>query len=572
MGCYNYDDPVASSAGCNCTSDDILYKGTSDACTGIATDNRLTQIIGKLLTYGKTKLSTVTPSSSISVSVGVDSCGSTAQPSVKVSSVANNILSIVGDGLYAAAPAGQTISVAITPTISLTLSGAGLVTAHAKVSATAGNRLTIAGDGLFVPPLPATQTVTVGNTPTINLNLASGLITANTNLSAFAGNNLTARGDGLYVPTPVPSNVYTVNNGLTETSGLFQLGGNLIKDTTVGYFGYKLAFGDAYNYKVFQNGYGFEVHIDKGVSGYDPNGYGSIAEYFSNHLSLGIYKGNETDQPRKYLKGGVNAGISNAYITYGEGTTNDNMLAAPVDLETTSYVKVSSGRCDIKATGLYAQDIKNTKNDTVLSPQLNVLYTDENGKVNSAPFIPKVYASATLDFTTAIDPQTSDEDTFSLANVKAGDNILVNAVSINPANTSITAYIAADGVVTVRINNYSAIAVTPGSVLVNVVVFKQPVIVACVAVGIAGSQALNTVTVGTGTPYYQEMVLTGSMPVTITDIVAPAWMTIGHLNGKLQFSGYPIDTDVTAGATVSMTIANACGSIAFSQTIVVNPA
>jgi hypothetical protein len=74
----------------------------------------------------------------------------------------------------------------------------------------------------------------IADTSSIHLSFVGGLpkvLTATSKISATAGNSIVINSDGLFVPTP--STIVTADNGLNVTSGPVELGGTLIKNTTI---------------------------------------------------------------------------------------------------------------------------------------------------------------------------------------------------------------------------------------------------------------------------------------------------------------------------------------------------
>jgi hypothetical protein len=92
----------------------------------------------------------------------------------------------------------------------------------------------------------------------------------------------------------------------------------------------------------------------------------------------------------------------------------------------------------------------------------------------------------------------------------------------------------------------------------------------CVSPSVPGSPTLPDATVGV--PYTASFALAGSDPFNITNVVKPAWLNINlYQPGGAGTTVYVMlqGTPDTAGAgvTVSFDINNACGSVAFSDTI-----
>lgn len=69
-----------------------------------------------------------------------------------------------------------------------------------------------------------------------------------------------------------------------------------------------------------------------------------------------------------------------------------------------------------------------------------------------------------------------------------------------------------------------------------------------------------------GTPYYYSVLLTGTGPFILSDIIKPAWMTISITGNNIVFTGTPTDNGTF---DVSAIVTNDCGSSSFSNTITV---
>jgi hypothetical protein len=80
--------------------------------------------------------------------------------------------------------------------------------------------------------------------------------------------------------------------------------------------------------------------------------------------------------------------------------------------------------------------------------------------------------SATLDFPNTA-AQTSSDLTISVIGAVLGDAVTVGRSGTIPANATITAFVSAADTVTVRYNNYSAVAQDPASATYNVTVIKN---------------------------------------------------------------------------------------------------
>lgn len=154
------------------------------------------------------------------------------------------------------------LTVIDTSSINFTASGTDdhTLTGSVKISATSGNQISISSDGLYVPQVsvPSQTPLTVVDTSTIDFStsgtnshtltgsvLIPGLVSSDTDNQVVLGT------DGkLFVPEITLPNVVTADNGLTKIADNIQLGGALIKDTSITgnfdiYFGNKnYIFGD----------------------------------------------------------------------------------------------------------------------------------------------------------------------------------------------------------------------------------------------------------------------------------------------------------------------------------------
>jgi hypothetical protein len=87
---------------CNCTTNDVVYNGANNPCTGVTYNSKLTDVINKITTFAKTKLFSITGSKSIKATPLNTDCAKTVALEVIVSQQGDNILTLQEDGLYAA--------------------------------------------------------------------------------------------------------------------------------------------------------------------------------------------------------------------------------------------------------------------------------------------------------------------------------------------------------------------------------------------------------------------------------------------------------------------------------------
>lgn len=90
----------------------------------------------------------------------------------------------------------------------------------------------------------------------------------------------------------------------------------------------------------------------------------------------------------------------------------------------------------------------------------------------------------------------------------------------------------------------------------------------CVAVT-ASAYSLPTAMVGVA--YNQTLQLSGTAPFTLSNIITPAWLSVSVTGSFVSFIGTPASGDVGSTVPVSLTVANACGSIAESTTMIIAP-
>lgn len=85
---------------------------------------------------------------------------------------------------------------------------------------------------------------------------------------------------------------------------------------------------------------------------------------------------------------------------------------------------------------------------------------------------------------------------------------------------------------------------------------------ACVAPGITSD--LNNPSGTVGTPWLGTVVLSGSTPFTITNVIKPAWMDISIVDNVITLQGNP---EAGINQPISFDINNACGTLHFADTI-----
>lgn len=109
---------------CTCTSDDVLFKGSLNVCTGVLTDHTLTQVIYLLQTYAQNRLFDISSDSLVVTPLG-STCEKRSRIEVVPSEDEGNIFTLGSDG-YPYVPAGgegETITTEDTPTVNLSLPG-----------------------------------------------------------------------------------------------------------------------------------------------------------------------------------------------------------------------------------------------------------------------------------------------------------------------------------------------------------------------------------------------------------------------------------------------------------------
>lgn len=72
-----------------------------------------------------------------------------------------------------------------------------------------------------------------------------------------------------------------------------------------------------------------------------------------------------------------------------------------------------------------------------------------------------------------------------------------------------------------------------------------------------------------GVYYLFTVPITGTNPITLSNIVAPSWLTISVSNNVLQYSGTPSTGDVGTGINTSFNISNSCTTLPISAPITI---
>lgn len=232
---------------------------------------------------------------------------------------------LAGDIPYTPVP-DTPLTVIDTSSINFTASGTDdhTLTGSVKISATSGNQISISSDGLYVPQVsvPSQTPLTVVDTSTIdfstsgtNSHTLTGSVIIPGLISSDASNQVTTGTDGkLFVPEVILPNVVTADNGLTKIADNIQLGGALIKDTSITgnfdiYFGNKnYIFGDD-NSLIGATGIKFAHKLTKSLN--------SLSGGFSSNFKTSVFT--------------IDTGFS---LGAGTGLFNDNNL-------TTLYVNNS---------------------------------------------------------------------------------------------------------------------------------------------------------------------------------------------------------------------------------------
>lgn len=93
---YNYLPPKCPPT-CNCTTDDIPYKGISDICTGILTDQTLTEVLNRIRTYAQNRLFQI-DSESLVITPLPSSCEKRSRIEIVPSEDEDNIFTLGSDG------------------------------------------------------------------------------------------------------------------------------------------------------------------------------------------------------------------------------------------------------------------------------------------------------------------------------------------------------------------------------------------------------------------------------------------------------------------------------------------
>lgn len=86
---------------CNCTSNDVVYNGSDDTCTGVKYNSKLTEVLTKIVTFAKNKIFSIVGSKSIKATEIISNCTKSVGLEVVISNDSDNKLSIRNNGLYA---------------------------------------------------------------------------------------------------------------------------------------------------------------------------------------------------------------------------------------------------------------------------------------------------------------------------------------------------------------------------------------------------------------------------------------------------------------------------------------
>jgi len=381
------------------------------------------------------------------------------------------------DGFICNINAVQTPLTAIdSPSIDLTAWGTlkHTLQADVNISAASGNTLAILGDGLYVSQAGSQVPITPIDSNSVNLTAFGTLdhtLQADVNVSSASGNTLSVLGDGLYVETGA---VDTADNGLTKTGNNIQLGGSLLKETSIQALSYPLnLLTNSSHFNITDGSYNFNI-----IDGLAPSNFETRFIIGAQGTVLQTTTNGNAALISYYIDNFISSGGSESLIASHYPTT-DNILNPPpaIDPNLTSYVKTSlsgpgsTGLIELYSKNVVLNQVQNTVDNTGTDSQSNVLYTNVNGKVCSAPYVPNLKGSAQLDFPST-SAQTSSELTMIVSGVTVGDNVVVNS-NINPTNSNWTAYVSATDTVTVRFNNYSSGAIDPALAVINVTIFPN---------------------------------------------------------------------------------------------------
>ena len=84
----------------------------------------------------------------------------------------------------------------------------------------------------------------------------------------------------------------------------------------------------------------------------------------------------------------------------------------------------------------------------------------------------------------------------------------------------------------------------------------------CVAPGI--QQGLNNPSATVGTPWTGQVIISGSQPFSITNVIKPSWMNISLSTNTVTLSGNPV---AGLNQPISFDVTNACGTTSYSDDI-----
>jgi hypothetical protein len=236
------------------------------------------------------------------------------------------------------------------------------ITADVKLDSSQPNAIISNANGLYVaPPDIFSETpITVNPTSSVALS-ASGTsnhtLEADVNISAAVGNVLSINLDGLYVPTPDVANTYTFDNGLTEDTGLVELGGTLIQNTTI------------------TTGNNFlNVDTGSGAGGFRMNSTSAVDSY--------MFLQNGTDNRVNILATVLRKPLAQGVSTFSATTSSTNIL--------TNTSSISHNSTTTAYTALYGElGIDTTSNTVTFGTGIGKAYSGVTGVFT-------VYSSGTI--------------------------------------------------------------------------------------------------------------------------------------------------------------------------------
>ncbi len=222
-------------------------------------------------------------------------------------------------------------------------------------SADAGNILELGTDGKPFVPTRANPSLVANDSNTIDFNTSGSLdhtITANVRLDPNVNNLITSSSAGLFVDAISFSPNLTFNNGLTRTANNVQLGGSLLKNTTI----------DLSNFYLYVNG------INNSGASFAPNEFWILQSAGANNPFTYTYQLpnyfkvvgdlNTSNIPSYYASAYLKLDIINKSSVLGSyypNTDNVSINAPNINTVKTAYFKTEEGNANVYASKIYLE-------------------------------------------------------------------------------------------------------------------------------------------------------------------------------------------------------------------------